>query len=76
VYAVRQAPVLWENIRRTLAGRPLRAFRPQRRFLKILNTGDGRAIAEFGSLVIDGRCVWRWKDTIDRRFVARYQIVE
>ncbi|MEO6401444.1 MAG: FAD-dependent oxidoreductase, partial [Vicinamibacteria bacterium] len=39
VYAVREGPVLLENLRRAVAGLPLRPFVPQSSFLKLLNTG-------------------------------------
>ncbi len=73
VFAVREGPVLADNLRRSLAARPLRRFRAQRRFLTILGTGDGRAVASRGSFAVEGRWVWRWKDRIDRRFMARFQ---
>jgi selenide, water dikinase len=73
VYAVRQAPVLWENLRRTLAGAPLERYRPQRGFLKLMNSGDGRAVGEWKGLSFEGRWAWRLKDVIDRRFIAAYQ---
>lgn len=73
VFAVREGPVLAENLRRSLAGRPLRRYRAQRRFLTILGTGDGRAVASRGPVAVEGEWVWRWKDGIDRRFMARFQ---
>jgi selenide, water dikinase len=54
VYAVRQGPVLWDNIQRLLAGRTLRRYTPQRGFLKLLNTGNGRAIGEWKGLSFEG----------------------
>lgn len=75
VYAVRQGPVLWANIRRQLSGRPLRTYAPQRGFLKLLNTGRGRAIGEWKIWSFEGRWAWRLKDAIDRRFVRMYQDV-
>ena len=48
VYAVREAPVLCHNLLATLQGRPLRRFRPQRRFLLILNLGDGTGLLTGG----------------------------
>lgn len=75
VYAVRQGPILWENIRRSLEGRPLVDYRPQRGFLKLLNTGDGRAVGEYKGLALHAGWLWRLKDRIDSRFVDRYQRV-
>ncbi len=73
VYAVRQGPVLWENLVRLREGRPLVPFTPQRRFLKLLNTGDGRAIGEYNGFSFHKRWCWRLKDFIDRRFMDQYQ---
>ncbi|HVT60066.1 MAG TPA: FAD-dependent oxidoreductase [Thermoanaerobaculia bacterium] len=74
VYAVREGPVLWRSLRAALAGsEPPPRYRPQRGFLSILNTGDGRALLRWGALVSHGRWAMRFKDRIDRRFLARYQ---
>lgn len=73
VFAVRMGPVLADNLRRALLGRPLRAYRPQRRWLALISTGDRRAIASRGAFYARGDWVWRWKDHIDRRFMARFQ---
>lgn len=72
VMAVRMGPVLARNLRRALLGQPLEAHRPQRRSLVLLATGDGRAIASRGAFGAAGPWAWRWKDHIDRRFIARY----
>ncbi|MBW3600131.1 MAG: selenide, water dikinase SelD [Planctomycetes bacterium] len=73
VYAVRQGPVLWENIRRMLAGRPLAPYEPQRGFMKLLNTGDGRALGDWKGITFEGRWTWSLKDRIDGRFMDKYQ---
>jgi selenide,water dikinase len=72
LYAVRQGPVLADNLRRHARGEPLSPFRPQRTALALLATGDGRAIMSWGPFAAEGAWVWRWKDAIDRRFMARY----
>lgn len=74
VYAVRAGPVLLENIEARLEGRPLRPWRPQRRFLALLNLGDGEALGERSGVSFAGRWVMRWKDHIDRRFVERFRM--
>ncbi|HQU12279.1 MAG TPA: pyridine nucleotide-disulfide oxidoreductase, partial [Acidiphilium sp.] len=74
LYAVRQGPVLAENLRRALAGLPLRRFRPQRAALYLLATGPDHAIGTRNGLVVSGAWVRRWKDRIDRRFIASYAI--
>nr|MBA3659741.1 FAD-dependent oxidoreductase [Gemmatimonadales bacterium] len=73
VFSVREGPVLWRNLAVSL-GAPgkLRPYRPQHRFLALLNTGDGRGILSYGAVAIRGRWVLRLKDRIDRRFMRRF----
>ena len=74
VYAVRMGPVLLHNLRAALQGRTLARYAPQARSLALLATGDRRAIASYGPLAGRSSMGWRWKDWIDRRFVARFRI--
>ena len=69
VFAVRQAPVLFDNLRAAISGAPLRPYRAQRRFLKLVSVGGKDAIAERGSLVLGHPRLWHLKDRIDRRFM-------
>jgi selenide,water dikinase len=73
VFAVREGPVLTRNLRRSLLQRSGIPFRAQKRFLSLIGTGDGRAIASRGRFVASGKWVWRWKDWIDRRFMERFE---
>ncbi len=72
VFAVRQAPVLFENIRQYLLGGKLEVYRPQKDFLSLMATGEKRAIANRGPLTIEADWVWRWKDHIDRTFMGKF----
>ena len=72
VYAVRSGPVLAENIRRLLLGRPLKAFKPQREALYLVSTGMRHAFGTRNGFVVGGNWVWRWKDWIDRRFMDKF----
>lgn len=73
VYAVRQGPLLWDNLRRAMHGQPLRQWKPQPNFLSLLNSGDGRAILEYKRHAAHGRWCWWLKDAIDRRFMEKHQ---
>lgn len=72
VFAVRMGLPLAENLRRAVLARPLQAYRPQRRWLALISTGDRYAVASRGGLGFAGAWVWRWKDWIDRRFMRRF----
>ena len=76
VYAVRMGPVLSVNLRAALGQGAAQVYRPQHRFLALLATGDGRAIASRGAFGTKGRWVWRWKDHIDRGFVRRFKALD
>lgn len=69
VYAIRQAEVLYANLARSLAGRPLRAYRPQGDHLKLVTLGDRVAVAEKWGRVFRSPRMWTWKDRIDGRFL-------
>ena len=74
VFAVRQGPVLAENLVRAILGQPLVAYRAQSRFLSIIALPGRHAIASRGSLSATGAWVWRLKDVIDRRFMSRFDL--
>jgi selenide,water dikinase len=46
VFAVRQGKPLFENLRRVLLEKPLQAYKPQKRYLGLIGTGNGE----------EGRC--------------------
>ncbi|MBA3890844.1 MAG: FAD-dependent oxidoreductase [Gemmatimonadaceae bacterium] len=75
VYAVRQAPVLAVNLRAALergATAATRVYSPQRKYLALLDTADGRALMRWRGQVLHGRAPLWLKHFIDARFVRRY----
>ncbi|MGB7345704.1 MAG: selenide, water dikinase SelD [Pirellulaceae bacterium] len=73
VYAVRQGPVLWENLHRLLKNQELTQYHPQRSFLKLLNYGNGHAIGQWKGFSFSGRWVMSLKQRIDTKFMRMYQ---
>ena len=74
VRAVRQGEPLADNLRLVLRDQPPRAVEHHAVALQLIGTGDNYAIAAWGALSLEGAWVWRWKDSIDRRFIARYRV--
>jgi selenide,water dikinase len=72
VFAVRMAKPLADNLRRSLRGQKLQAYKPQRHWLALISTGNRYAVASRGALGFAGAWVWRWKDRIDRQFMRRF----
>jgi len=73
VFAVRQGPVLWENLNQLAIDRPPIKYFPQQDFLKLVNLGDGTAIGQIRGRYFGGRFAWWLKDRIDRKFMGMYQ---
>ncbi len=72
VYAVRQAPVLFDNLRAVLLKQALKKYHPQRDFLSLLALGEKTAVGSKYFLTFSGDWVWRWKDYIDRKFMLQF----
>ena len=72
VFAVRMGPPLARNLRQLVTGNAPIPYRPQRRWLALISTGDQVAVASRGWLGFRGAWVWRWKDWIDRRFMRKF----
>lgn len=73
VYAVRMGPHLARALAQALSSERVReTYSPQRHWLTLVNTGDGRAIASWGPLFAEGAWAMRLKDRIDRAFMDRF----
>jgi pyridine nucleotide-disulfide oxidoreductase family protein len=74
VYAVRAGPPVAHNLLAAHGGQPLQPHHPPTRTLNLLSCGANHAIGSYGPLSWEGAWVWRWKDRIDRAFVAKYTL--
>lgn len=72
VYAVREAPVLFDNLRARLSGGDLRAYKPQKDYLKLISLGGQAAIAEKFGTARQGPLLWKLKNHIDRKFMNQF----
>ncbi|MGV8935676.1 MAG: FAD-dependent oxidoreductase [Allorhizobium sp.] len=73
VHAVRVGPILAHNLLAAARGQALRPYKPRRRSLYLLVSGPDRAVFSWGLLGAAGHWAWRWKDRIDRKFIARFR---
>ena len=74
VYAVRAGPPLANNLLAAHEGNDLKPHHPPANTLNLLSCGAGHAIASWGPLHAEGAWAWRWKDRIDRAFMAKYRM--
>ncbi len=74
VYAIREAPILYHNLKATLAGKKLVPFRPQNDFLKLISTGQKNAVGMKRGISFEGRSIWALKDYIDQKFMRKFDL--
>lgn len=75
VYAVRQNPILYQNLMATLNGESLHPFEPGGEYLLIFNLGDGTGILHKWKIGFGGRLAFTIKDYIDKKFMKKFQEV-
>ena len=71
VFAVREAPFLFDNIRAAFSGGALTEYKPQKDYLKLISMGGKSALAEKFGKAFHGPLLWTWKDRIDRAFMSK-----
>jgi NADH dehydrogenase FAD-containing subunit len=74
VYAVRQNPILHNNLMAALENGTMQPFIPGDAYLLIFNLGDGKGIYVKKNWVWSGSLAFKLKDYIDRRFMRRFQV--
>jgi NADH dehydrogenase FAD-containing subunit len=75
VYAVRQNPVLYQNLMASLEETVLQPFDPGG-YHRIFNMGDDTGILRKKRLVFGGRLAFLIKDHMDRKFIRKFQAIE
>ncbi|MEM9180108.1 MAG: selenide, water dikinase SelD [Pseudomonadota bacterium] len=73
VFAVRQAPALFHNLRAQLTGGDFTSYAPQAAYLKLISLGRKSAVTDKWGIGLSGDWVWRWKDRIDQAFMKQFQ---
>ncbi|MEH6696627.1 MAG: FAD-dependent oxidoreductase [Hyphomonas sp.] len=69
VFAVRQGPVLADQIGRLARGEALTTYRPQSSYLKLISLGERRALADKWGLTFNLPGLWCLKRYIDLKFM-------
>ncbi len=72
VFAVRQGPPLYENLKRQATSQALRPFKPQSRYLNIIDTDTDTSIASWGPFAIRAKWCRAWKNSIDQKFMSLF----
>ena len=72
VFAVRQGLPLYHNLKRHVQGQAPKPFRPQTRYLNIIDTDIHTSIASWGPFAVRAKWCRRWKDGIDRKFMSLF----
>ena len=73
--AVQQGPWLAANLVRAVRRETLQMYKPRRRSLSMISTGNRYAVASYGPFAVEGSWVWGWKERNDRRFIRSYAVL-
>jgi selenide, water dikinase len=73
VYAVREAPILFNNLRAALGVGKMRPYAPQKDYLKLISLGQKSALGERFGIPLSGGLMWNWKDHIDQTFMDKFR---
>jgi NADH dehydrogenase FAD-containing subunit len=76
VYAVRENPILLNNILASLEGSELKLFDPGGNYLLIFNLGEKYGALQKGPFIWGGKLSFTIKDYIDRKFMREFQALE
>ncbi|MEL6550654.1 MAG: selenide, water dikinase SelD [Pseudomonadota bacterium] len=72
VFAVRQAPILFNNLRHVLSrAGAMKPYPAQKDYLRLISTGRKSAVGDKWGLSTEGDWLWRLKDRIDEKFMGK-----
>eukprot|EP01124_Arcella_intermedia_P010917 TRINITY_DN17417_c0_g1_i2.p1 TRINITY_DN17417_c0_g1~~TRINITY_DN17417_c0_g1_i2.p1 ORF type:complete len:217 (-),score=56.27 TRINITY_DN17417_c0_g1_i2:50-700(-) len=74
VYAVREGPIVAQNLLNLIRKQPLIEYTPQNDFMALLMTGDGQALGSWKGLSWYGQSVWYLKNSIDKAFMLKFNL--
>ncbi|WP_297596195.1 FAD-dependent oxidoreductase [uncultured Cetobacterium sp.] len=73
VYAIKEAPYLWNNIVNFFNKTPLKSYVPQKDFLLILSLGNKEGVLSYKGFVLKGYLIWKLKNYIDEGFMRKFK---
>ncbi|MFH2124022.1 MAG: FAD-dependent oxidoreductase [Pseudomonadota bacterium] len=73
VYAVRENPILFHNLKAYLQGEELIPFDPGGDYLLIFNLGNGQGVLRKKWLIFAGHLAFLIKDWIDKKFMTKFK---
>ncbi|MFA9422007.1 MAG: FAD-dependent oxidoreductase [Sedimentibacter sp.] len=73
VNAVRQAPILYNNLKAVIEGKSLQSYIPKKNQLAIFSTGGRTAILHFGWVIWSGKVPWMIKNFIDSGYMKKHK---
>ncbi len=76
VYAVRQGPILYKNLRAKILNLKFSSFKPQRSFLSLIGNGKNEAIFSWKGISFRSKFAWFLKSNIDQRFIRKYNYLD
>ena len=76
VYAVRENPILYQNLMASMEEKELKSFDPGGDYLLIFNMGDNTGVLSKNGIVFNGWLALKIKDYIDRKFMNKFQQIK
>jgi NADH dehydrogenase FAD-containing subunit len=73
VNAVRQAPVLYYNLKASVENSALREYKVNKTQLAIFSTGRRTAILHYGWVIWGGKIPWQIKNFIDQSYMKKHK---